>query len=213
MGTQIKICGITMDDALETAIDDGADFLGFVFFDKSPRALDAEKAAYLVSRVPDHINAVGLFVDASDEQIAHVLSKVKLDMLQLHGNETPQRLAALKSRFHLPVIKAVKVSEAADLLALGPFQSIADWILFDAKPPQGAALPGGNGMVFDWQLLKNLKVTVPWMLSGGLDQDNIRAALSMLAPDGVDVSSGVEDRPGVKNPAKIRAFIQAVKGA
>lgn len=209
--TQVKICGITTDAAMDAALEEGADFLGFVFFDKSPRNIKPATAAYLINRLPSHLKAVGLFVDADDDRIAQTIKQAKLDVLQLHGSETPQRIAALKSRFNLPVIKAVKISEPADLLSLGPYQAIADWILFDAKPPVTSDLPGGNGEVFDWHLLQNLKITKPWMLSGGLSPDNIRLALDVLSPDAVDVSSGVEDSPGVKNPDKIRTFIRAVK--
>ena len=211
--TLVKICGLKTLEALDTAISAQADFLGFVFYDRSPRALSAQNAARLVSRVPDHIKTVGLFVDPLDEEIAHVMDQVKLDILQLHGVETPQRIQELKSRYQVPVIKAVKISAPEDLIMLGPAQAVADWILFDAKTAEKSSLPGGNGIVFDWQLLKNLKITKPWMLSGGLNPENIWLALEALRPDAVDVSSGVEDSPGHKNPAKIRSFIQSVKQA
>lgn len=209
--TLVKICGLTTADTMNAAIEARADFLGFVFYGRSPRNLTAEKAASLVNQVPDHIKAVGLFVDASDDEIDAVISKAKLDVLQLHGVETPQRIMALKSRYNLPIIKAVKISAPEDLIMLGPAQAVADWILFDAKAHEKSSLPGGNGVVFDWQLLKNLKTTKPWMLSGGLHADNIKTALETLRPDVVDVSSGVEDLPGIKNPDKIREFIELVK--
>lgn len=209
--TLIKICGLKTTTAIDTAIEAGADFLGFVFFPRSPRNVTTQQAATLVKRVPAHIKTVGLFVDASDDDISHVLKHTKLDILQLHGAETPQRIMELKSRYGLPVIKAVKISAPEDLIMLGPAQEAADWILFDAKAHEKSALPGGNGMVFDWQLLKNLKITKPWMLSGGLHAGNIRIALETLKPDAVDVSSGVEDLPGSKNPDKIREFIDLVR--
>lgn len=211
--TQVKICGVTTPDALDAAIQENADFIGFVFYQRSPRALTPHAAAHLINRLPSHIKAVGLFVDADDDLIGSVLSNVKLDMLQLHGSEQPDRIADLKSRYNLPVMKAIKISAPEDMIILGPVQAVADWVLFDAKPPSENALPGGNGEVFDWQLLKNLKIPKPWMLSGGLTPENIGAALDTLNPLAVDVSSGVEDLPGIKNPDKIRSFIRAVKQA
>lgn len=209
--TLIKICGLKTTIAIDAAIDAGADFIGFVFFPRSPRNLTAEQAETLVEHVPSHIKTVGLFVDASDDDISHVLKHAKLDILQLHGSETPQRIMQLKSRYGLPVIKAIKISAPEDLIILAPTQEAADWVLFDAKSHEKSALPGGNGAVFDWQLLRNLKITKPWMLSGGLHAENIRIALETLQPDAVDVSSGVEDQPGFKNPDKIREFIELVR--
>lgn len=211
--TKVKICGVTTLDALNAAIEEEADFIGFVFFGKSPRNLSPEKAAQLISRVPSHIKTVGLFVDPDDAMFDSVFGSTKLDMIQLHGSENPRRIAEIRSRYKLPLMKVVKVADASDLIILGETQSVADWILFDAKPPVDAELPGGNGRAFDWKILKNLKVPKPWMLSGGLTPENIKTALEVLSPDAVDVSSGVEDGPGVKNPDKIRAFIRAVKQA
>ncbi len=210
---QVKICGIKTPDALQSAIDADADFIGLVFFDRSPRAIAPEPAMILVNRIPSHIKAVGLFVDADNDYIETVLKKAKLDMIQLHGNEDPRRIAEIRTRFNLPVIKAVRIAAPEDVSALLPVQEVADWVLFDAKPSASSTLPGGNGEVFDWQILKNVKPARPWMLSGGLNASNVGAALGLLAPDAVDVSSGVEDAPGVKNPDKIRAFIQSVKSA
>ena len=211
--TKVKICGVTTPEALEAAIEEKADFIGFVFFGNSPRNLSPERAAQLIERVPSHIKTVGLFVDADDAGFESVFRYTKLDMIQLHGSENPRRVTEIKSRYQLPVMKVIKVADASDLVMLGETQSVADMILFDAKPPANATLPGGNGHTFDWNILKNLKVPKPWMLSGGLTPDNIKTALEILSPDAVDVSSGVEDRPGVKNPDKIRAFIRAVKQA
>ena len=209
--TLIKICGLKTPEAVDAAVNAGADFLGFVFFPKSPRDVSTEQAASLIARVPSHVKTVGLFVDPDDDAISHVLKQAKLDILQLHGSENPQRISELRSRFGKPVIKAIKISAPEDLIMLGPAQATADWILFDAKAHEKSSLPGGNGVVFDWQLLKNLKITKPWMLSGGLHADNIKMALDALSPDAVDVSSGVEDLPGFKNPEKIREFIELVK--
>ncbi|PZP57469.1 MAG: phosphoribosylanthranilate isomerase [Micavibrio aeruginosavorus] len=209
--TLVKICGLKTPEAIDAAVQAGATFLGFVFFEKSPRNVTPEEAATLVERVPGHVKTVGLFVDPSDEEISRVLKIAKLDIIQLHGSETPQRNAEIKSRYNLPIIKAVKISAPEDLITLGPAQAVADWVLFDAKAHEKSELPGGNGIVFDWQLLKGLKVTKPWMLSGGLHAENIKIALDALSPDAVDVSSGVEDLPGFKNPAKIREFIELVK--
>ncbi len=211
--TLVKICGLKTPEAIDAAVKAGATFLGFVFFEKSPRNLAPEQAAALIDRVPAHVKTVGLFVDPSDEQISRVLKSAKLDMIQLHGSESPQRIAEIKSRYNLPIIKAVKISAPEDLIMLGPAQAVADWVLFDAKAHEKSELPGGNGVVFDWQLLKGLKVTKPWMLSGGLHANNIKTALEALSPDAVDVSSGVEDLPGFKNPVKIREFIELVKSA
>lgn len=209
--TLVKICGVKTPDALQAAIDAETDFLGFVFYARSPRDISAQQAAPLVARVPERIKTVGLFVDAPDDEISAVLKDVRLDVLQLHGSETPQRIAHLKSQYNLPVMKAVKIAAPEDLISIGPIQSAADWVLFDAKVDEKSLLPGGNGIAFDWQLLKNLKITKPWMLSGGLNAGNIASALSALKPDAIDVSSGVEDAPGIKNPAKIREFIELVK--
>ena len=211
--TGVKICGITAPDASTAAIDSNVDFLGFVFFKRSIRNLDPITANTLVSRVPAHIKTVGLFVDPVDAEIDYVLAHTKLDMLQLHGNEDASRIANLKSKYKLPVLRAIKVAAPEDLFHLGAIQSVADWILFDAKAEGSNAVPGGNGVVFDWRLLQNLKITKPWMLSGGLNAQNIREALSVLSPDAVDVSSGVDETPGVKSPAKIREFINLVKSA
>ena len=209
--TLVKICGVKTPEALQAAIDAEADFIGFVFYARSPRNLLPAQAASLTSRVPGHIKTVGLFVDSTDDEISAVLKVAKLDILQLHGSETPQRIAQVKAQFGLPVMKAIKIAAPEDLISIGAVQSVADWVLFDAKVDEKSLLPGGNGVAFDWQLLKNLKITKPWMLSGGLNARNIEAALSALTPDAIDVSSGVEDAPGVKNAAKIREFIELVK--
>jgi phosphoribosylanthranilate isomerase len=208
---QVKICGVTTPAIQDAAVAAGAHFIGYVFFGRSPRVLSFPAAAHLGLRLPAHIRSIGLFVDPDDDYLAEALKTCRIDMIQLHGQETPSRVAAIGSRFQRPVVKALQIADPGDLIALGAYQAVADWLLFDAKPPGRAALPGGNGHVFDWALLRNLKTTRPWMLSGGLNAGNIGSALDRLTPDAVDVSSGVEDSPGVKSVEKIRAFVAAVE--
>jgi phosphoribosylanthranilate isomerase len=181
-----------------------------VFFPPSPRALTPDIARDLSRMLPTGVRAVGLFVDASDEQIGAVTGQVPLDMLQLHGDETPRRVAEIRGRFGMPVMKAIRVATAGDLEPLREFEAVADWILFDAKPPKNAtSLPGGTGIAFDWQLLQRVAVRKPWMLSGGLTAVNLAEAVSLTAARAVDVSSGVEDRPGIKSAGLIREFLAA----
>lgn len=211
---KIKICGIKTADTLSAALSANADYIGLVFFARSPRNIGIEAAAALSGIIRQNgAQSIGLFVDPEDDFLSHVLQNTRLDMIQLHGSETPERVAAIRAKYSLPVMKALKVAEPADLVSIGAYQSVCDWLLFDAKPAVETALPGGNGHVFDWNLLRNIKLTRPWMLSGGLHSGNIKAALEILTPDAVDVSSGVEDIPGEKSIGKIRAFIQAVKQA
>ncbi len=195
------------------AVEGGARAVGFVFYPPSPRALTPDIAVNLARMLPTGIRSVGLFVDASDEQITAVTARVPLDMLQLHGNETPRRVAEIRGRLGTPVMKAVRVATAEDLRPVTDYESVADWILFDAKPPPNVTtLPGGTGLSFDWQLLRGVKMTRPWMLSGGLDAANLGEAASLTAAKMVDVSSGVEDRPGSKSAAKIRKFLAVAAG-
>lgn len=210
---QIKICGINAPDALRAAVDGGADFIGFVFYPPSPRAVTPEQARELAGFAGGRVKKVGLLVDPEDATIKRILAHVKLDMLQLHGKETPQRVAAIKKRFGLPVMKAIKVATASDLDAAAAFAAVSDWLLFDGVPPKDkkGALPGGNAAQFDWTLLKGRAFALPWMLSGGLDPANVAEAIRISGAPCVDVSSGVETRPGRKDPAKIRAFIEAAK--
>jgi phosphoribosylanthranilate isomerase len=207
----VKICGICTPEALHAAAG-GARAVGFVFYPPSPRALTPDIAADLARMLPTGVRSVGLFVDPTDEQIASVTSRVPLDLLQLHGEETLRRVADIRGRFGTPVMKAIRVATAEDLAPLEAFEAVADWILFDAKPPKSVtALPGGTGIAFDWQLLQRVKPSKPWMLSGGLNADNLAEAVSITGARMVDVSSGVEDRPGAKSVEKIQEFLAAAK--
>lgn len=205
--TAVKICGITASDSLRAAAKSGASFAGLVFYPRSPRYVTPAQAAAIASGVPDtDIALVGLFRDPADEEISAALDHVALSLIQLHGNETPDRVRKIREKFGLPVIKALPVSEKKDLESAAPYMNIADWLLFDSRSPQG----GGSGQSFDWEILKDFQSPLPWMLAGGLNAGNISAALGILAPEAVDVSSGVEDTPGQKNPDKIKEFIESV---
>jgi phosphoribosylanthranilate isomerase len=210
MALDIKICGLKTDAALAAALAGGASHVGFIFFPKSPRNIAPVEAGRLRQAARGKASAVAVTVDASDEALDEIVAKMQPDMLQLHGAETPRRVAEVKARYHLPVIKALPVSEAADLDALKPYLGIADRFLFDAKPPKGAVLPGGNGVAFDWRILAGLDARIDYMLSGGLNAANIGEALRLANPPGIDVSSGVESAPGVKEPALIEKFFRAV---
>jgi phosphoribosylanthranilate isomerase len=209
MALQAKICGINSRAAVEAAVAGGAHFVGFVFYPPSPRAVDPAAAAMLCRTLPSTTVPVGLFVDAVDVGIAEILDVVPLRMLQLHGKEDPERVREIRERFALPVMKAIKVSEAVDLAAANAFVGVADRLLFDSKPPprMTGALPGGNALAFDWPILSGRSWPLPWMLSGGLTADNLAEAVRITGARMVDVSSGVEDRPGMKSPAKIAAFL------
>ena len=214
MSVDAKICGINSAPILEAAVAGGARFVGFVFYARSPRALDAEAAAALAARVPRGITRVGLFVDESNETLDAILRQVPLEMLQLHGRESPPRVTEIRRRFGRPVMKAVKVAAAADVETAGAYDGVADWLLFDAKAPaqMAGALPGGNALSFDWTLLAGQRWSRPWMLSGGLNVGNLAEAVRVTGAPVVDVSSGVEDRPGVKSLAKIEAFLKLARG-
>jgi phosphoribosylanthranilate isomerase len=210
MTLQAKICGINSRPALDAAIAGGAAFVGFVFYPRSPRVLTPTAAAALAAAVPPGIRKVALVVDEPDARLAEILAAVSIDMLQLHGKETPARVAEIGKRFGLPVMKAISIAAAADLATAGTYFDIADWLLFDAKPPPQMtnALPGGNALSFDWQLLSGRTWPLPWMLSGGLNEGNLAEAVRISGAGVVDVSSGVEDKPGLKSPAKIAAFLE-----
>lgn len=209
----VKICGLSTPETLGVALDAGADLVGFVFFPPSPRHLDLAAARVLARGVADRAGKVALTVDADDTLLAAIVEAIEPDMLQLHGSETSERVTAVKSRFGLPVMKAVPVAEAADLAKVPVYAAVADRLLFDAQAPREATRPGGLGQPFDWRLLKNFEPGVPFMLSGGLDADNVATALAVTRAPAVDVSSGVERAPGIKDPDRIRAFIRAARQA
>lgn len=210
-----KICGLSTPESVAAALSHGATHIGFVFFPKSPRNVTAELAAGLSAGVPDRIGRVGVFVDPDDALLTSAVAAGAINRIQLHGAETPHRLADVKARFGLPVWKAVGVQTSADLDAARAFENVADLLLFDAKPPTAAAsdtqLPGGLGLRFDWRLLEGRLWQRPWGLSGGLDASNVAAAIQAMRPALVDVSSGVEDRPGLKSVLKIEAFLKATR--
>jgi phosphoribosylanthranilate isomerase len=213
MSIRTKICGITTPDALEAAIQGGADYIGLVFFPKSPRHLDIDRAKTLAERARGAVKVVALTVDADDDTLQEIVDEVAPDILQLHGKETPARVAEIKSKFGRTVIKAIPVAVADDAAMAEPYAGVADLILFDAKAFPGAERPGGNGEAFDWGALEGLPDTMRFMLSGGLSPDNVAAAIEQTHPVAVDVSSGVETAPGVKDPERIRRFLHAAKTA
>lgn len=209
----VKICGLKTPEALDVALESGADLVGFVFFAPSPRNLGLEAARVLGARAQGRAAKVALSVNANDETLLAIVNALKPDMLQLHGDEPPERVAVVRSRFGLPVMKALPIAERADLSPVRLYARVADRLIFDARAPQEATRPGGLGKPFDWALLKGIDPGVPYMLSGGLDADNVAEALRITRAPGVDVSSGVERAPGEKDPAKIRAFIRAARAA
>lgn len=213
MAIKVKICGISTAEALDAAIDGGAAYVGLMFYPPSPRFLGLEAAAGLAARVPDSIKRVGVFVDPADEVLAATTDAVALDALQLHGAEPPGRVTEIRDRFALPVIKAVKIAGAADLATARTQERAADILLFDAKPPADRPdlLPGGNALSFDWGIIASEQWARPWMLSGGLNADNLAEAVATSGARMVDVSSGVETAPGVKDTALIRAFLAAAR--
>ena len=213
MSVLIKICGLSTPETLDVALDAGAEAVGFVFFPPSPRHLGFEAARALGARVRGRARKVALSVDADDDWLAASIEALKPDMLQLHGRETPDRVVVVRTRFGLPVIKALPIAERADLAPMRVYAKVADCLLFDARAPREATRPGGLGMSFDWGLLQNVDPEVPFMLSGGLDPNNVAEALRITHAPGVDVSSGVERAPGEKDPDKIRAFIRTARAA
>jgi len=209
MTPRVKICGINTKDALDAAVSAGAAYLGFVFFEKSPRHLQLDQAAELAIEVPVGVAKTALVVDATDAELDALMARVPLDMLQLHGRESTQRVAQLRTRYGLPVMKAIGVSSADDIGALDEYSEVADQLLVDAKPPKGAPLPGGNGLAFDWSVLDGYAWKRPWMLAGGLTPENVAEAIRVTGAKQVDVSSGVETAPGQKDQNLIKQFIQA----
>jgi phosphoribosylanthranilate isomerase len=209
---RVKICGLKTPADVAAIVAAGAAYAGFNFFPKSPRHVTPPEARDLALVAPEGLCKVALVVDADDAVLDAIVAEVPLDMLQLHGHETPARVAEIKARYGLPVMKVIGVAEEADLADLLDFQLVADQILIDAKAPKGAVLPGGNGLTFDWRLLVGRKWLRPWMLAGGLTPDNVADAIRLTGARQVDVASGVESAPGVKDAAKIAAFVAAATG-
>jgi phosphoribosylanthranilate isomerase len=213
MPLAVKICGLSTRETLDVALDAGADMVGFVFFPPSPRHIALETACVLAMQVRQRAKKVALTVDADDATLAGVVEALQPDILQLHGHETPARVSEIKRKFGREVMKALPVERAADLAILPDYVAVADRILFDARPPKGATRPGGLGAVFDWHLLENLDLKLPFMVSGGLHAGNVVEAIRVTRADGVDVSSGVERAPGVKDVEMIRDFIRAARAS
>jgi phosphoribosylanthranilate isomerase len=216
MSVIVKICGLKTPEPLEAALSAGADMVGFVFFEKSPRHLELDAARKLAAQVGGRAEKVALVVDADDARLAAIVEAMAPDWLQLHGAETPERVAFLRATFGLPVMKAIGIAGPDDLARAKTYENVAERILFDAKPPKDAVLPGGNGLRFDWALLRDHAAGAgrkDWMLSGGLNPDNVAEAIRLTGAPGADVSSGVEHAPGEKSAEKIRAFIAAARAA
>lgn len=212
MTVEVKICGIRDAEGMDAAVAGGADFVGFVFFPPSPRCVAPADARALSARHAGGPVRVGLFVDPSDDLLAATLAAVPLGLIQLHGEESPERAAAIRARFGLPVMKAIGVGEAADLDAVAAFAPVVDRFLFDARPPPGGPLPGGNAQPFEWRLMAGRAIPRPWLLAGGLTPGNVTEAIATAGAPGVDVSSGVERARGVKDAALVAAFLRAAKG-
>lgn len=210
---QVKICGLSQPDHVAASVDAGARYLGFNFFPKSPRFVTAQQAAALMAGVPAGVASVGLFVDPDDATLLDTLKVAPLDIIQLHGKESPARVAEIKALAGLPVMKALGVAGAGDLDALWDYGLAADMLLIDAKAPPGADLPGGNGLTFDWRLLAGRRIIKPWLLAGGLTPRNVAEAIRLTGAPGIDVSSGVETAPGVKDSGLIRDFVAAATAA
>jgi phosphoribosylanthranilate isomerase len=213
MSLLVKICGLSTRETLDAALDAGADMVGFVFFPPSPRHLGLEAARELGKRAGRNALKVALTVDADDATLGNIVEALRPDILQLHGKETVARLRDIKQAFGLPVMKAMAVETVADLAVLPGYAAVADRILFDARPPKGATRPGGLGAAFDWHVLENLDLRLPFMVSGGLHADNVAEAIRVTRAGGVDVSSGVERAPGVKDIEMIRGFIRAARAS
>lgn len=208
---RVKICGLSTPETVAAAAKAGAAYVGFVFFEKSPRNVSIDQARALAVDVPIGVAKVALTVNADDVFLDHLMARVPLDMIQLHGSETPQRVSEVRALTGLPVMKAVGIAQADDVGKLDDYAAVADQLLVDAKPPAGGALPGGNGLSFDWRLISNRRWSVPWMLAGGLTPDNVAEAIRLTGARQVDVSSGVESAPGVKDAGAIAALIRAAQ--
>ncbi len=213
MDVRVKICGLREEAHVAAAVEAGARYVGFVFFAKSPRNVTVEVAARLAATVPPGVAKVALVVDATDTALDSIVAAVPLDMLQLHGRESPERVAGIRARYGLPVMKAVGIAGPEDVEKIALYGKVADQILVDAKAPKGAAVPGGNGFAFDWTLIARKYWPCPWMLAGGLTPENVAEAIRLTGAQQVDVSSGVELAPGVKDAGLIRAFVAAAQAA
>lgn len=212
MSVEVKICGLSTPAAISAAVFGGARYVGFIFYPASPRFVTPERAAALAALVPSTVLKVGVVVDAMDADLAAMLDHVRLDMFQLHGREPPERVAEIRQRFGLPVIKAAPIYVADDLARARRFEAVADRLLFDAKAPSGASRPGGNAISFDWSLLKDFACPVPWFLAGGVTAANVAEAVRLSGAKALDISSGVETAPGVKSAERIRQFLKAARG-
>lgn len=206
---QTKICGLTTKEAIDAAVVGGAAYLGFVFYPRSPRHIDAKEVTLLTKTVPERVKKVGVVVDMNDAELERLLDEVSLDFIQCHGEESPERVAEIKERYHLPVIKAIAIRADNDVEKARLYESVADMLLFDSKIPH-TALPGGNGLAFDWQLLAKSRFALPWFLSGGLNRRNISDAISITHARYLDVSSGLEHVRGKKDPQMVRDFLSHV---
>ena len=212
MALAVKICGLTRETDVDAAVDAGANLVGFVFFPPSPRSISVARAAELTKRVPKDVIKVALSVDADDALLADITANAGIDMMQFHGSEPPQRVAEARARYGLPMMKALAIAGAEDVDRARRYEAVADWLMFDAKPPRSATRPGGNALAFDWQLIAGESWEKPWLLAGGLTPENVREAIRVSGAAALDVSSGVEDEPGIKNAGKIRQFIVVAKG-
>ena len=210
MRTRVKICGLTRAEDIAVACKAGAAYVGFNFFAKSPRYLTPDAAQALAIDVPVGVAKVALVVDATDEALDAIDARVPLDMIQLHGSETPARVSEIRARYGLPIMKVIGVATGGDMASIAAYEAVADQILLDAKPPPGADLPGGNGLTFDWRLLEGYRWKKPWMLAGGLTPENAGEAVLRTGARQIDVASGVESAPGVKDAGKLSAFLSAV---
>jgi phosphoribosylanthranilate isomerase len=213
MGVLVKICGITSADAADAAARAGADFVGLNFHPASPRNLKLDVARALAERLRGRVRLVAVVADATDETMAGIIAAATPDFLQLHGRETPTRVAQVRARFGLPVIRAMAIADATDFANAAAYEEAADMMMYDAKAPDGAPRPGGHGVAFDWQLLRGRSFARPWLLAGGLSAENVARAIRSSGAPGVDVSSGVETAPGVKSPEKIADFVARARNA
>ncbi len=213
MALDIKICGLKTVDAIEAAIAGGVSHCGFIFFEKSPRHIETATAAALREVIGDRAKTVAVSVDADDATLDEIISAVKPDLLQLHGSESPERVAEIRARYGIPVMKVFSIRQADDLAKIDPYRDVADRLMFDAKAPKGSEVPGGHGVAFDWRLLESLDPAIEYMLSGGINAANVAETLRRTRPNALDLSSGVESAPGVKDLAMIAAFFKALNEA